>query len=66
MSSGFNFVAWYPIRKVSWWGLRLIKMGLIPKEAYRHLAKWELWSRRRLPLTLGKHAYLGAFAKALS
>jgi SAM-dependent methyltransferase len=61
---GFECIRWYPIRKVSWWGLRLVKLGIVPEIGYGLLARWELWWRRRKPWVLGKHAYFGEFRKS--
>jgi SAM-dependent methyltransferase len=63
VAAGFKPGAWYPIRKVSWLGLDLVKKGILPKKSYEHLAAWELRLRRRLPRFLGKHAFLGEFHK---
>lgn len=62
--AGFQVLAWHPIRKTSWWGLSLVKTGLLPFSLYGWLAAWEL-SRRRKETTLlkGKMAYLGEFLK---
>jgi SAM-dependent methyltransferase len=62
-TSGFETIVWYPMRKVSSMGLRLVKWGIIPKGGYPHLARWELWSRRHSPWRYGKRAYLGEFRK---
>ncbi len=61
---GFEPLAWYPIRKVGWWGLRLVKWGLLPGRSYQGLGKWEL-RRRRSRVPRGKNAYLGDFRRPI-
>lgn len=61
---GFKRLAWYPIRRTSWWGLTLVKWGLFPHHLIPRLAKWEVMRRKLEPL--GSHvkkAYLGEFEK---
>lgn len=62
-AGGFRTNAWYPVRKVAWWGIRLIKWGLVPKRVYPMIAGWELRLRRRFVWGGGKRAYLGEFQK---
>lgn len=62
---GFSVVRWYPVRRTSWWGLRLVKAGLLPLLLYRRMAKWELRSLREKDVKpKRKLAYLGEFTKA--
>jgi SAM-dependent methyltransferase len=65
VESGFELLAWYPIRKVSWWGLRLVKWGLLPKRFYPALGRREVLRRRVASSPRGKKAYLGDFRRPL-
>jgi SAM-dependent methyltransferase len=60
---GFECLSWYPVRKVSWAGIAMVKLGLVPRSHYGTLARWELWARRRTPWSRGKRAFLGEFVK---
>jgi SAM-dependent methyltransferase len=61
---GFRKLAWYPIRRTSWWGLRLVKWGLLPPHLMSLLARWELSRRRLEPVqSKAKRAYLGEFER---
>lgn len=65
VSLGMEGLAWYPVRKAGWWGLNLVKLGVIPPSWYPRLARWELGARRKARTGLGKCAYLGEFRKGL-
>jgi hypothetical protein len=56
-------MCWYPLRKVGWWGLNLVKMGVIPSAWYSSVARWEIGTRRKAGKNQGKCAYLGEFRK---
>lgn len=63
--AGFQVLAWHPIRRTSWWGLGLVKAGLLPSSLYGRMAKWELKLRKsQKGLPKGKMAYLGEFLKS--
>lgn len=62
---GFEPLAWYPIRKVDWWGLRLVKWGLLPGRFYQGLGQRELLMRRGAQDPRGKRAYLGDFRRPI-
>lgn len=62
---GFSMVRWYPVRRTSWWGVWLVKAGLLPLFLYRQMAEWELKSLREKDVEpKRKLAYLGEFTKA--
>jgi SAM-dependent methyltransferase len=62
---GFESLSWYPIRKVGWWGLDLVKLGCIPRSVYGQMARWEIGARKRSRVRTGKYAYLGIFRKPM-
>ncbi len=62
---GFEPLAWYPIRKVNWWGLRLVKWGLLPVRFYQGLGRRELQRRKGSPGPGGKKAYMGDFRRPI-
>jgi len=63
-SWGFRKLAWYPIRRTSWWGLTLVKWGLLPQHFMPLLARWELRRRKSEPVkSRAKRAYLGEFER---
>lgn len=62
---GFQVLAWHPIRKTSWWGLSLVKAGLLPFAFYGRMARWELDRRRKEKVhPKGKMAYMGEFLRS--
>lgn len=62
---GFQSLAWHPIRKTSWWGLALVKAGLLPFAFYGRMAGWELGRRKKEKVhPKGKRAYMGEFLKS--
>lgn len=62
--AGFQTLAWHPIRKTSWWGLALVKAGLLPLSLYGWMAERELGRRKKEGVCRkGKLAYLGEFLK---
>jgi len=61
----FRVLAWHPIRKTSWWGLGLVKAGLLPFALYGRMAGWELRRRREERVhPKCKMAYMGEFLKS--
>jgi SAM-dependent methyltransferase len=62
---GFQVLAWHPIRKTSWWGLGLVKAGLLPFALYARMAGWELRRRKEERVhPRCKMAYMGEFLKS--